>query len=108
MQKLLPYLVDKTFNIVGYSYGGLISMNLVLRLESMGYSGRLVLIDSAPEMMQLYSRTAFADKIDDNLQVQTILKIVDNSVRATRKAEVSVLIKSSQYLQFNLHSTSKM
>ncbi|XP_071575421.1 fatty acid synthase-like [Temnothorax nylanderi] len=55
---LLPYILKKMkdqrkFLIVGYSYGSLIAIELARLLEAKDFSGRLVLIDGAPDQMKI-------------------------------------------------------
>ncbi|XP_049941823.1 fatty acid synthase-like [Schistocerca serialis cubense] len=53
----LPYILDDlsrvpTFAIVGFSFGGLVALELTALLESKGYKGTLVLIDSSPDFIK--------------------------------------------------------
>lgn len=55
--RLLPYVVERNkerrdFTIVGYSYGSVIAIELVRRLESRGYVGNLILLDGSPDYMK--------------------------------------------------------
>ncbi|XP_071569313.1 fatty acid synthase-like [Temnothorax nylanderi] len=55
---LLPYILKKMkdqrkFLIVGYSYGTLIAIELARLLEAKDFSGRLILIDGAPDQLKI-------------------------------------------------------
>lgn len=51
-----------TFNLIGYSFGSLVSLELASILEQNGKKGKLVLIDGAPLFMKkLVSNNVFAD-----------------------------------------------
>ncbi|XP_076382068.1 fatty acid synthase [Megalopta genalis] len=55
--RLLPYVLERSkqrrdFTIVGYSYGSIIAIELVRRLESRGYVGHLILLDGSPDYMK--------------------------------------------------------
>ena len=55
--RLLPYVLERSkdrrdFVIVGYSYGSLISVELVRRLEAHAFVGHLILIDGSPDYMK--------------------------------------------------------
>ncbi|XP_072763279.1 fatty acid synthase-like isoform X1 [Anoplolepis gracilipes] len=54
---LLPHVLEKMqsqkeFLIVGYSFGSLIAIELARLLEAKNFSGRLILIDGAPDQMK--------------------------------------------------------
>ncbi|KAJ8976879.1 hypothetical protein NQ317_001203 [Molorchus minor] len=54
---VMPYVKkhikkDVPFNIVAYSYGTLIALEVVSRLESKGYTGTIICIDGAPLLMK--------------------------------------------------------
>ncbi|GFG34910.1 hypothetical protein Cfor_00007, partial [Coptotermes formosanus] len=40
------------FNLLGYSFGGLLALELVLALEAEGLEGHVYLVDSSPEFLQ--------------------------------------------------------
>lgn len=55
--RLLPHVLErsknrKDFTIVGYSYGSIIAIELVRRLEAQGYIGQLILLDGSPDYMK--------------------------------------------------------
>ncbi|KAJ8962424.1 hypothetical protein NQ317_010395 [Molorchus minor] len=56
-QSLLPYVEDhltkdKPFNILTYSFGTVIALEVVSLLESQGYTGTILCIDGAPLLMK--------------------------------------------------------
>ncbi|KAJ8667374.1 hypothetical protein QAD02_009036 [Eretmocerus hayati] len=53
------------FVIVAYSFGSLISVELVRSLEKMGLQGKLIMIDGAPEYIKRMSTTIPKDHLDD-------------------------------------------
>lgn len=68
------------FKIVGYSFGSLVAMEIVHRLEKEGREGTLWLIDGAPDFLQTLTRKLIPE--DDaegelNLQIQIILRFID-------------------------------
>ncbi|XP_011703203.1 PREDICTED: fatty acid synthase [Wasmannia auropunctata] len=79
---LLPYVLPKAeeqrgFTIVGYSYGSVIALELVKRLEKRGLSGRLVLIDGAPELLKAIIEQFMPSTTDEELQNNVLLVIMD-------------------------------
>ncbi|XP_056629975.1 fatty acid synthase-like [Diorhabda sublineata] len=42
---------NKTFNIIGFSMGSIFAIEIVNKLESMGYTGKLIIIDGGPTLM---------------------------------------------------------
>ncbi|KYN01849.1 Fatty acid synthase [Cyphomyrmex costatus] len=80
---LLPYVLPKAeeqrgFAIVGYSYGSLIALELVKRLEKHGLSGRLVLIDGAPELLKTMLEQFLPATTEEELQNNVLLSIMDS------------------------------
>uniref|UniRef100_A0A146M080 Fatty acid synthase n=1 Tax=Lygus hesperus TaxID=30085 RepID=A0A146M080_LYGHE len=75
---LLPYVKAKmnpesTFNLIGYSFGGLVALEMVHRLEKEGYSGQLILIDSSPATMRkLALHTEDEDRCDARIIIDSI------------------------------------
>ncbi|XP_076294049.1 fatty acid synthase-like isoform X1 [Lasioglossum baleicum] len=86
-ERLLPYVLEKSknrkdFTIVGYSYGTMIAIELVRRLEARGYVGQLILLDGSPDSMKtIKTQHLFAtteDAFQNNLLVG-ILGITNSS-----------------------------
>ncbi|XP_046739717.1 fatty acid synthase-like [Diprion similis] len=82
----------RDFVIAGYSFGSLVAIELARRLESKGFSGRLVLIDGSPDHMKaLCSRHLI---VDDEARLQTLwlLEFMD-TVDPSKKAELDRELK---------------
>ncbi|XP_036143017.1 fatty acid synthase-like [Monomorium pharaonis] len=63
----------KDFVMVGYSFGSIIAIELTRRLESLNFKGRLVLIDGAPEQIQMISKHFISDSNNDtDLQINVL------------------------------------
>ncbi|XP_024885303.1 fatty acid synthase [Temnothorax curvispinosus] len=80
---LLSYILPKAeeqrgFAIIGYSFGSLIALELVKRLEKRGLSGRLVLIDGAPDMLKMTLEQYLPSATEEELQNNILLTIMDN------------------------------
>lgn len=69
--------VDDSFILVGYSYGGLIAMELAVILEQEGKIGKVILIESCLKFKKLMTITSNGDKDED-----------------IRKASLSIIINS--------------
>lgn len=69
------------FKIVGYSFGAMVALEIVRRLESEGRQGSVWLIDGAPDFLQGLSRKTMniEDEKDGflNLQIQLIQRFMD-------------------------------
>ncbi|EFN81866.1 Fatty acid synthase [Harpegnathos saltator] len=79
---LLKHITDriksrKNFVIVAYSFGTIIGIELVRRLEEMSLRGRLVLIDGAPEQMKALASQHLPFTTIDELQNNVLLGITD-------------------------------
>lgn len=70
---------DQEFCIVGYSFGGLIALEVLKLLEKNNYKGKLWLIDSAPQFLKMTTELAICgDKSQDHeIQVQLIIRFID-------------------------------
>lgn len=68
---------QKSFTIVGYSFGSLVAIELTRQLESMGKQGRLILIDGSPKLMKLLVSQHLIGQTDEDLQNNVLLGICD-------------------------------
>ncbi|XP_015515781.2 fatty acid synthase [Neodiprion lecontei] len=92
----LPHVKERNkdrrdFIIAGYSFGSLVAIELVRRLESEGLHGRLVLIDGAPDYMKAVLNQNLMAETDDQLQSRVLSEIMDilaPSVTATLVEEL--------------------
>jgi len=74
---LLPKLRNgRDFVIVGYSFGSVIAIELIRRLEAMNFKGRLVLIDGAPEQIRTMYKHLISDSNDEDLQIFVLINII--------------------------------
>ncbi|XP_014477063.1 PREDICTED: fatty acid synthase [Dinoponera quadriceps] len=79
---LLPYILPKVENqrffvLVGYSYGSIIAIELARRLESRGLSGRLVLVDGAPNLMKTMINQFLSYSTESEFENNILLSISD-------------------------------
>lgn len=66
-----------TFNLIGYSFGSLICLELASILEKNGKKGKLILIDGAPLFLKkLVSSHAFDEEGLQNYLLSTIIALV--------------------------------
>ncbi|XP_075218277.1 fatty acid synthase 3 [Lycorma delicatula] len=81
-ESLLPHILQylktkKTFNLIGYSFGGMVAMELLLLLEKRGYSGKTILVDSSPDFLKVLTTESLQNNTSEiNLQVQLLLRFV--------------------------------
>ncbi|XP_065219793.1 fatty acid synthase isoform X2 [Planococcus citri] len=71
---------NQEFHIIGYSFGGMVALEVVRLLEEEGRVGRLWLIDSSPEFLKTITKLSFistTDQIDNEVQVKLILRFLD-------------------------------
>lgn len=67
----------RDFLIVAYSYGTLIAIELVKKLEDIHLKGRLVFIDGAPEQLKTLLNQLVTCTTIDELQNNVLLNIMD-------------------------------
>lgn len=70
---------DQEFFIVGYSFGGLIALEVLKLLEKNNYKGKLWLIDSAPLFLKMTTELSICGEKsqDHEIQVQLIIRFLD-------------------------------
>ncbi|KAJ8675796.1 hypothetical protein QAD02_011582 [Eretmocerus hayati] len=95
----LPYILekcssDKKFSIVGHSYGALIGIEIARKLEGRGFSGRLTLIDGAPEYLRVYQNHHLGNA-DQDLQ-DRILLYFGNILAPEKMPEILQALKNSK------------
>ena len=56
---------NKKFTIVGYSFGTLVAIEIVRRLEKKGCNGKLILLDGSPQYIQGFMQYFFGHKLDN-------------------------------------------
>ncbi|XP_060532677.1 fatty acid synthase-like isoform X2 [Cylas formicarius] len=76
---VLPFVEEnistsQPFNIVAYSFGVLVGLQVVHVLEQAGYQGRLICIDGSPELMRKLVQMLDADS-DEKLQNSLLIHI---------------------------------
>lgn len=79
--------------ITGYSFGSLIAIELARKFEAEGLTGRLILIDGAPELMKAIKDQHLTASNNEELETNVLLGIMDNLVPASSdSSEVNTLI----------------
>lgn len=70
---------DQDFLIVGYSFGGLIALEVLKLLEKNNRTGKLWLIDSSPQFLKMTTELSIrGEKSQEHeIQVQLILRFID-------------------------------
>ncbi|XP_067207292.1 fatty acid synthase-like [Linepithema humile] len=74
---------EKKVVITGYSFGSILAIELIRRLEAMGTKSRLVLIDGAPEYIMRSELNKFCYMSDKEIQIDImiiILKIYETEI----------------------------
>lgn len=90
---------EEEFLIIGYSFGGLIALEVLRIMESNNRKGKFWLIDSAPQFLKMTTELAIGgDKSKEGeIQVQLILRFLD-LVWPYNKTEVSGFIFSVSFV----------
>lgn len=70
--------MEKNFVIIAYSFGALIGIELIRRLEARNFKGRLILIDGAPDQMKAMRNQFFYFSAIEELQNNVLLAVMDN------------------------------
>ncbi|KAL6267253.1 hypothetical protein P5V15_000327 [Pogonomyrmex californicus] len=68
---------EKNFVIVGYSFGSIVAIELTRKLEAVNFKGRLILIDGAPEQIQIMYRDFMSNSDEIDLQTVVLSRIME-------------------------------
>ncbi|TGZ54716.1 Fatty acid synthase [Temnothorax longispinosus] len=115
---LLPHVLKKIkdqreFLIVGYSFGSLIAIELARLLEAKDFSGRLILIDGAPDQIKVLINQYFQCASPEELQNTLALELnkcntIDEKLKifhAYFPNDVNVLtIKNQKLIYFTIYN----
>ncbi|XP_071569274.1 fatty acid synthase-like isoform X1 [Temnothorax nylanderi] len=87
---LLPHILkkikdQKEFLIVGYSFGCLIAIELARLLEANNFSGRLILIDGAPDQMKFWANQYLVCTSQEELQNIVLLGLLEIYTTISKK-----------------------
>lgn len=82
---------QRTFVLIGYSYGSLIAIELARRLEDYSLNGKLVLIDGAPELMKAMIEQFLPSSTEEELQNNILLSIMDG-LQSTANGKVDFIV----------------
>uniref|UniRef100_A0A7G8Z9J8 oleoyl-[acyl-carrier-protein] hydrolase n=1 Tax=Meteorus pulchricornis TaxID=51522 RepID=A0A7G8Z9J8_9HYME len=80
--KLLPHVQTRNesrrdFVIAAYSFGSLVAIELARRLEAEGLTGRLILIDGAPELMKAIKDQQLTASCNEQLETNVLVGVMD-------------------------------
>jgi thioesterase domain-containing protein len=78
------------FSLLGYSFGGLLALELALELEAEGWEGHLYLVDSAPVFMKLLAQH-MVDKDEKKFETSLICRMF--SIIAPHEATAAAVSK---------------
>lgn len=70
---------SKTFNIVCYSFGGLVALKAVELLEEKGYLGTIICVDSSPDYLKALTKMLEVES-DDKFQVSLLVQLMSMQV----------------------------
>jgi thioesterase domain-containing protein len=63
-----------SFNLLGYSFGGILAMELALELEAEGREGNLYLVDSSPDFLKAVQELSLGNS-EDQFEISLICVI---------------------------------
>lgn len=92
---------SQDFNIIAYSYGSLIAIELALLLEESGYKGRILFIDGSPTMVTTLFHNQLATGITESHLQSSLLCTIMSILAPVSLLELKVrfiLRFSSQYI----------
>ncbi|XP_023313670.1 fatty acid synthase-like [Trichogramma pretiosum] len=100
--KLTPYILERSadrrdFLVVGYSFGSMIAIEIVRRLEATGMTGKLIIVDGSPELMKRVQNQQLASNSDEELQSNVLLGMMDILSPADSAALVTELEKHDKW-----------
>ncbi|XP_070515445.1 fatty acid synthase-like isoform X3 [Cardiocondyla obscurior] len=93
---LLPHMLkrmkdEKKFLIVGYSFGCLIAIELARLLEAKEFSGRLILIDGAPNQIKFYFKRYFENSSPKEIENKILVNLLKTYTKITESMVLTQL-----------------
>lgn len=73
-------VADQEFLLLGYSFGGIIALEILKLLEKNNRRGKLWLIDSSPQFLKMVTesfRIRSGNTRDDEIQIYLIIRFLD-------------------------------
>lgn len=90
----------RDFHVVGYSFGSMVAVELVRRLEAKGLSGKLTLLDGSPAFMKILQTQHFTSNSKEELQSNILLSMMD-MLSPEKSPEVTTLENFSRVWYWN-------
>ncbi|XP_015113026.1 fatty acid synthase [Diachasma alloeum] len=103
-EQLLPYILKKNrgrkhFVIVGYSYGSLVAIELMRKLEARSCCGKIILIDGAPLYMKAIKDQQLLAENSDALQTNVLVGMADTALPEVSRGLLMDLKKCKSWEQ---------
>ncbi|XP_063987869.1 fatty acid synthase-like [Diachasmimorpha longicaudata] len=110
-EELLPYILSKDdirrdFVLIGYSYGALITIELVRILEAKSFAGKVILIDGAPLLSRFLKNLQFGSNNGNDLQTKVLMSIA-NRIAPKNSRELLAQLDQSDYWEAKLDVFAK-
>jgi len=98
----------KEFLIVGYSFGSLIAIELARLLEAKNFSGRLILIDGAPDHIKLLLDKFFHYTTEQELQNSILLFLINIYLDRDNEMVRQLLKKKYIYIYIYIYIVNRI
>ncbi|XP_031358296.1 fatty acid synthase-like [Photinus pyralis] len=92
LSKLIPH-VEHHFNLVAYSYGCAVALELASTLEVRGLIGKVILIDGSPEMLKELIKQQFPSEHEPEASLETA--VLFNIITSYTPLEATVALREA-------------
>jgi fatty acid synthase, animal type len=67
---------EDKFNIIGYSFGSVLTLKIARALEVMGKTGKMILIDGSPKFIKALAKVHMIDSSDETIQTFVLISLM--------------------------------
>jgi thioesterase domain-containing protein len=90
---------DAAFNLLGYSFGGMLALEVAMALEAEGREGRLYLVDSSPDFLQAVQGRSIGND-EEQFEINLICLIFN--LMAPHEATPAVVSQVTDTISYSL------
>ncbi|XP_058122318.1 fatty acid synthase-like [Anopheles ziemanni] len=112
-EQTVPGIVDSVFDemfqtvfakceqflVIGYSFGSLLALDIVKRLEARSLRGKLMLIDGSPLYLQRFASNHFSVVEDEQLQIAVLTLVLSFVLPTTTPEMIGTIMEQGTYAQ---------
>ncbi|KFB44202.1 fatty acid synthase S-acetyltransferase [Anopheles sinensis] len=87
------------FLVIGYSFGSLLALDIVKRLEARSLRGKLMLIDGSPLYLQRFASNHFSVLEDEQLQIAVLTLVLSFLLPTTTQEKIGTIMGQGTFAE---------